>query len=132
MVYRIDTTKDCSPSTNDAIGEVSLLQSTSVTWPNREQYIEVDLTSGCDLIMEGKPKPTCSVVDLCNLLHYHWCQDDKSIGSGRARVQVAFLTQLMAYTSSQPGVIVESNAFKGEGHFLKYKVCLIALLNEPH
>ena len=48
----------------------------------------------------------------------------------RYRVQAAFLMQLIAYTSSRPGAIVESNCYKGLSRVLKYKVppssCIIA------
>lgn len=87
------------------------------------QFIETYLTSKFDLVMEHKDKPTCSVTDLFNLLHYHWCQDVESACHGRYRIQVALLMQLIAYTSSRPGAILEANCYKGLSQVLKYKVC---------
>ena len=72
------------------------------------------------------------VTDPFNLLHYHWCQDADAAVHGRYRVQAAFLMQLIAYTSSRPGAIIESNYYKGLGQVLKYKVppssCITAVV----
>ena len=98
----------------------------------RSQYIKNDLTTKFSPVLGIKDKATCSVTDLFNLLHYHWCQDADTIVHGRYRVQTAFLMQLIAYTSSRPGAIIESNSYKGLGLVLKYKVppssCIIAVV----
>ena len=89
----------------------------------RSQYIKNDLTAKFSLVLGIKDKATCSVTDLFNLLHYHWCQDADATGvHGRYRVQTAFLMQLIAYTSSRPGAIIESYCYKGLNQVLKYKV----------
>ena len=96
----------------------------------RSQYIKNDLTTKFSLVLGIKDKATCSVTDLFNLLHYHWCQDADAAVHGRYRVQAALLIQLIAYTSSRPGAIIESNCYKGLSQVLKYKVppssCIIA------
>ena len=80
----------------------------------RSQYIKNDLTTKFSLVLGIKDKATCSVTDLFNPLHYHWCQDaDRTVVHGRYRVQTAFLMQLIAYTSSRPGAIIEPNCYKG-------------------
>ena len=98
----------------------------------RSQYIKNDLTTKFSLVLGIKDKATCSVTDLFNLLHYHWCQDADTTVHGRCRVQAAFLMQLIAYTSSRPGAIIESNSYKGLSQVLKYKVppscCIIAVV----
>jgi hypothetical protein len=38
---------------------------------------------------------------------------------------VAFLMQLIAYTSSRPGSIVEANCYKGLGQVLKYRILVM-------
>ena len=96
----------------------------------RSQYIKNDLTTKFCLVLGIKDKATCSVTDLFNLLHYHWCQDADTIAYGRYQVRTAFLMQLIAYTSSRPGAIIESNSYKRLGRVLKYKAppssCIIA------
>jgi hypothetical protein len=69
-----------------------------------------DLTQGYGLVIEAKDKPVCSVTDLFHLLHYYWCRDESAC-YGRYRVQIALLIQLIAYTSSRSGSIIESNCF---------------------
>ncbi|KAH8145064.1 uncharacterized protein LAJ45_10975 [Morchella importuna] len=92
------------------------------------KFIESTLTEDFDLIMERKEKPTCCVTDLFNLLYYHWCRDVQSTCHGRYKIQVAFLMQLIAYTSSRPGSIIEANAYKGLSQVLKYKDMGLSLL----
>ncbi|KAI5789795.1 hypothetical protein FPQ18DRAFT_261175, partial [Pyronema domesticum] len=60
-----------------------------------------------------KSKETCSVVDLYKLQRHHWCEDKESTCHGRHVVQTAFLMQLIAYTSSRPGALIEQNCYKG-------------------
>jgi hypothetical protein len=105
-VFALDTKRQLSRETNRSIGNL----------------IKNTLSPRFDLIMEQKDKPTCSVTDLFNLLHFHWCQDTESRFHGRYRIQVAFLMQLIAYTSSRPGAIIESACYKGLQQVLKYKV----------
>ena len=87
----------------------------------RSQYIKNDLTTKFCFVLGIKDKATCSVTDLFNLLHYHWCQDADAAVHGRNRVQAAFLMQLIAYTLPRPGVIIESNCYKGLSQVPKYK-----------
>ena len=79
----------------------------------RSQYIKGDLTTKFSLILGIGDEATCSVADLFDLLHYHWCQDADAAVHGRYRLQVAFLMQLVAYTSSRQGTIIEHNFYKG-------------------
>ena len=97
----------------------------------RSQHIKNDLTAKFSLVLGIKYKATCSVADLFNLPQYHWCQDTNAISvHGCYRVQAAFLVQLIVYTSSWPGAVIESNCSKGLGQALKYKVlsssCIVA------
>ena len=84
------------------------------------------------LVLGIKDKATCSVTGLFSLLHYHWCQDADAAAHRRYRVQAALLIQLIAYTSSRPGAVIESNCYKGLSQVLKYKVppssCIIAVV----
>ncbi|KAF8534000.1 hypothetical protein BDD12DRAFT_897299 [Trichophaea hybrida] len=114
MVYSLDTKRQIPKETNVIINK----------------YIETELTQKFKLIMELKDKPTCSVTDLFNLLHYHWNQDVDSSCHGRYRIQVAFLMQLIAYTSSRPGSIIESHCYKGLKQVLKYKDMNLSLLRK--
>ena len=90
----------------------------------RRQFIQNELTEKFNLTKGIKDKATCSVRDLYHLLHYHWCQDDASSSHGQYRVQTAFLIQLIAYTSSRPGAIIESRCYKGQDQVLKFKSVL--------
>ena len=94
----------------------------------KRQFIQYELTEKFNLTKGIKDKATFSVRDLYHLLHYHWCQDDASSSHGRYRVQTAFLMQLIAYTSSRPGAIIESRCYKGQDQVLKFKVCSYLLL----
>ena len=98
----------------------------------RSEYIKNDLTTKFGLVLGIKDKATCSVTDMFNLLHYHWCQDADTAVHRRYRVQAAFLIHPIAYTSSRLGAIIESNCYKGLGQVLKYKVpassCIIAVV----
>ncbi|RPA90956.1 hypothetical protein L873DRAFT_360229 [Choiromyces venosus 120613-1] len=112
MVYLLDTQVALPRLTNDVVN----------------QYIMGHLTNRYDLIMENKDKPTCSVTDLFNLLHFHSYQDVNSRCHGRNRIQLPFLMQLIAYTSTRPGSIIEANCYKGRAQVLKYKDMSLSLL----
>ena len=124
MVYCLDTKRQLGKPTNDMINAVCKHHlRANLHMLIRSQYIKNDLTTKFSLFLGIKDKATCSVTDLFNLLHYHWCQDTDSTGvHGRYRVQTAFLTQLITYTSSRPGAIIESYCYKGLNQVLKYKV----------
>ena len=132
MVYYLDTKRQLGKPTNDtmnAVGKHHLRANLCMLI--RSQYIKNGLIAKFSLILGIKEKATCSVTDLFNLLHYHWCQDaDSTTIHGHYRVQAAFLMQLIAYTSSRPGAIIEPNCYKGLSQVLKYKVspssCIIA------
>jgi hypothetical protein len=87
-----------------------------------KQYITKHLTTKYGLKKQQKSKETCSVVDLYKLLRHYWCEDKESTCHGRYIVQTAFLMQLIAYTSSRPGALIEQNYYKGLKEVLKYKV----------
>ena len=99
---------------------------------NQKSVYQNDLTTKFGLVLGIKDKATCSVTDMFNPLHCHWCQDVDTAVHGRYRIQAAFLMQLIAYTLSRPGAIIESNSYKGLGQVLKYKVppssCIIAVV----
>ena len=124
MVYYLDAKRQLGKATNDMINAVCKHHlRANLYMLIRSQYIKNDLTAKFSLVLGIKDKATCSVTDLFNLLHYHWCQDTDSTGvHGRYRVQTAFLMQLIAYTSSRPGAIIEPNCYKGMSQVLKYKV----------
>ena len=126
MVYCFDTKRQLEKPTNNMIGAVCKHHlRANLCMRIRSQYIKNDLTTKFSLVLGIKDKATCSVTDLFNLLHYHWCQNaDATAVHGRCRVQTAFLMQLIAYTSSRPGVIIESNCYKGLSRVLEYKVPL--------
>ena len=130
MVYCLDTKRQLGKPTSDMINAVCKHHlRANLCMLIRSQYIKNDLTTKFSLVLGIKDKATCSVTDLFNLLHYHWCQD---ADTGRYRVQAALLIQLIAYTSSRPGAIIESNCYKGLSQVLKYKVppssCIIAVV----
>jgi hypothetical protein len=56
-VFALDTKRQLSRETNRSIGN----------------FIKNTLSPRFDLIMGQKDKPPCSVTDLFNLLHFHWC-----------------------------------------------------------
>ena len=55
--------------------------------PIRRKFIQNELTTKFSLIRVIKVKATCSVTNLFNPLHYHWCQDANSTSHGRCRIQ---------------------------------------------
>ena len=124
MVCYLDTKRQLGKPTNDMINAVCKhLLRANLCMLIGSQYIKNDLTTKFSLVLGIKDKATCSVTDLFNLLYYHWCQDaDATAVHGHYRVQTAFLMQLIAHTSSRPGVIIESNCYKGLSQVLKYKV----------
>ena len=120
MVYCLDTKRQLGKPTNDMISAVCKHHlRVNLCMLIRSQYIKNDLTTKFGLVLRIKDKATCSVTDMFNLLHYHWCQDVDTAVHGRYRVQAAFLMQLIACTSSRPGAIIESNSYKGLGQVLK-------------
>jgi len=132
MTYYQDTKRQLPRETNDAVNLVRFqpsLRNSSLTYT---QHILTYLTEMYKLIVESKDKPTCSVIDLYNLLAYHWCEDDRTKCHGRFRVQTAFLMQLIAYTSSRLGAIIEQKHFKSKRRFLKYKVSPLAPKPSDH
>ena len=124
LVYYLDTKRQPGKATNDMINAVCKHHlRANLYMLIRSQYIKNDLTAKFSLVLGIKDKATCSVTDLFNLLHYHWYQDaDTTSVHGRYRVQAAFLMQLIAYTSSRPGAIIEPNCYKGMSQVLKYQV----------
>ena len=114
MVYYLDMKRQLGKPTTDMINAVCKHHlRANLCILIRSQYIKNDLTTKFSLVLGIKDKATCSVTDLFNLLHYHWCQDAHAAVHGRYRVQAAFLMQLIAYASSRPGAIIESNSYKG-------------------
>ena len=134
MVYYLDTKRHLGKPPNDminAVGKHHLRANLYMLF--RSQYIKNNLTAKYSLVLGFKDKATCSVTDLLNLLHRHWCQDaDSTAVHGCYRVQTAFLMQLIAYTSSRPGAVIEANCYKGLSQVLKYKVppssCTVAVV----
>ena len=134
MVYCLVTKRQLGKPTNDMLNAVCKHHLRSnLCMLIRNQYIKNDLTTKFSLVLGIKDKAACLVADLFNLLHYHWCQNaDATAVHGRYRVQAALLIQLIAYTSSRPGAIIESNCYKGLSQVLKYEVppssCMMAVV----
>ena len=124
MVCYLDTKRQLGKPTNDMINAVCKhFLRANLCMLIRSQYIKNDPTMKFSLVLGIKDKVACSVTDLFNLLHYHWCQNANATAvHGRYRVQTASLMQLIAYTSSRSGAIIESNCYKGLSQVLKYKV----------
>ena len=71
-----------------------------------------------DLNLEKRSKPVCSSVDLHSLLMYNWCFYREGIAHERYRVQTTLLCQIMAYTSTRPGALIESSCYRGTNESL--------------
>ena len=133
MVNCLDTKRQLGKPTNDMMNAVCKNHlRANLCMLIRSQYIKNGLTTKFSLVLGIKDKATCSVTDLFNLLHYRWCQDADTAVHGRYRVQATLLIQLIAYTSSRPGAIIEPNCYKGLSQVLKYKVppssCITAVV----
>ena len=62
--------------------------------------------------LEKHAKPVCSSVDLHSLLIYNWCFYREGIAHERYSVQTT-LCQIMAYTSTRPGALIELSCYRG-------------------
>ena len=81
-----------------------------------------------DLSLEKHAKPVCSSVDLHSLLMYNWCFYWKGIAHERYRVQAALLCQIMAYTSTRPGALIELSCYRGTNESLLWKNVKLKLI----
>ena len=76
-----------------------------------------------NLSLEMHAKPACSSIDLHSLLMYNWYAYREGIVHERYRVQTTLrlLCQIMAYTSTRPGTLIESSCYRGTNESLRWK-----------
>jgi len=61
-------------------------------------------------------------IDLFNTLQYLWCRDQHLYECERYRVQFALVLQILVYSCSRPGAVVELSCHKGSNEVLTYGV----------
>ena len=91
------------------------------------QYLKSMMDSH-NLSLEKRAKPVCSSVDLHSLLMYNWCFYREGITHERYRVQPTLLCQIMAYTSTRPGALIESSCYRGTNESLLWKNVKLKLI----
>ena len=91
------------------------------------QYLKSMMDSH-NLSLEKRAKPVCSSVDLHSLLMYNWCFYREVIAHERYRVQTTLLCQIMAYTSTWPGALIESSCYRGTNESLRWKNVKLKLI----
>ena len=91
------------------------------------QYLKSMMDSH-NLSLENHSKPVCSSVDLHSLLMYNWCFYREGIAHERYRVQTTLLCQIMAYTSTRPGALIESSCYRGINESLRWKNVKLKLI----
>ncbi|KAG0132724.1 hypothetical protein HOY82DRAFT_605824 [Tuber indicum] len=66
-------------------------------------------------------KEICTLSDLHAVLQFSWCFDAGGLSHERYWIQTALLMQLISYTSSRPGVLVESSGYANTNEYITYK-----------
>ena len=59
--------------------------------------------------------------DVAVLTKFLWVDDKHKYDHERYRIQLCLFIQLLAYTASRPGAIIESDAYRNSNMALKYK-----------
>ena len=91
------------------------------------QYLK-NMVDSHNLSLEKHAKPVCSFADLHSLLMYNWCLYREGIAHERYRVQTTLLCQIMAYTSTRPGALIESSGYRGTSESLQWKNIKLKLI----
>jgi len=92
------------------------------------KFVRGELTLTYELYSGSPFKSDSSREDLRAIMHHLWHFDNNDIFPHvRLKVQFALITQLIAYTTSRPGAIVESSKYQNSGEVLTYQVRLRAL-----
>ena len=92
------------------------------------QYLK-NMVDSHNLSLEKHAKPVCSSVDLHSLLTYNWCFYREGIAHERYKVQTTLLCQMMTYTSTRPGALIESSCYRGTHDSLLWKNVKLKLVN---
>jgi len=87
----------------------------------RIQFIKTELRSK-GLATVRREKAMADALDVAWLLTYLWYYDKHEFRHPRVRTQLGFILQLIIYTGSRPGAIVESSAYRGSNEAMCYKV----------
>ena len=62
---------------------------------------------------------------------YNWCFYRQGIAHERYRVQTTLLSQIMAYTSTRPGALIESSCYSGTNNSFRWKNVKLKLIKSP-
>jgi hypothetical protein len=85
------------------------------------QYVRGDLTKRLDLKENCREKSTATSIDMNILLEQLLCHDSYTFTHERYRIQLALFVQILAYSASRPGAVVECSHYSNSNEALLYK-----------
>ncbi|KAI9766747.1 MAG: hypothetical protein M1839_004778 [Geoglossum umbratile] len=100
-------------------------------------YIDGPLREEHDLDLSVHPFPRsrfslANIDDLLVILHYQWAFDTATFPHERQRAQLSLLLLMIAYTSSRPGALIESESLRGSNEALCYKNVRVLVIKNPY
>src|SRR2546423_967626 len=85
------------------------------------QYVKGDLTKKFGLKESCQGKSTATSMDMKIILEQLWCHDSYTFIHERYRIQLALFVQILAYSASRPGAVVECSKYPNSNEALLYE-----------